>query len=96
MAIAKSQVTIFRCCFCQQLMTDGRSDKKTCSTACRVKLHRWKKRIDDLEVKADSIITEFQEYLKFYDAVPRAVKALETIKTKSDAVLRQANIQGVS
>ena len=76
-------------------MTDGRADKKTCSTACRVKLHRWKKRIDDLEVKADNIIKEFQDYLKFYDAVPRTVTALTNIKNKSDAALRQANIQGV-
>jgi len=95
MSVVKDQLTIYRCCFCQKLMVDGRSDKKTCSPACRLKLHRWKKKIDILEVRAHEAIDELTEYLKFYDAVPRAISSIKSIKTRADASLKQADIQGV-
>jgi len=95
MAINRGQLTIFRCAFCGELMTDGRKDKKTCSVKCRMRLSRWRSKVYRLEDNAHKAIDLLEQYLKFYDALPIATGALTAIQDRAKAALQNNRIQAV-
>jgi hypothetical protein len=96
MAILKGQLTIFRCAWCDQVMVDGRIDKKCCSPVCRKRWSRWKQKVDKLEVRAAQALSLLDDYLKHYATRDRAAQAVKRIETQAKRALVENHVQAVS
>lgn len=83
------------CIFCGATFTTTRADAKTCSTLCRVKMSRWRKRLFKHNHDAIEAIHEMASYLKYTDSTPDAVQLLQHLKAEIEMRLFQANVKAV-
>lgn len=96
MVIRKGQLTIFRCAWCDNIMVDGRADKKCCSATCRKRWSRWKKKIDRLEMQCQNNLDLLNDYLQHFATRERAARATKNIEIYAKRLLIANHVQEVS
>lgn len=95
MAIRKGQLTIFRCAWCDNVMVDGRSDKQTCSDACRKRWSRWKKKIDRIEAQCVKNLEMLNDYLQHFATREKAAQTTKRIEISAKRLLVENHVQDV-
>lgn len=80
------QLRIDRCFFCHEHLPTGRRDRKTCSARCRMRLSRWRKRLDLHHKNATAQLTEIGEYLAYPDAVAKAAQLLNDLEAQISSI----------
>lgn len=96
MTIRKGQLTIFRCAWCDNVMVDGRADKKCCSATCRKRWSRWKAKIIRLEKKCNENLELLNEYLNHFATRERAARVVKNIELSAKRLLIENHVQEVS
>lgn len=95
-------MTVFKCAWCAKHLIEPtglrqtRSDKRFCDASCRGKYHRWKKRLQKLQLQAITAVNLIEPYLEHEAARPDAVAAMKAIRDRSIGHLAWHGVKGVS
>jgi len=96
MVIRKGQLIIFRCAWCDNVMVDGRVDKKCCSTVCRKRWSRWRKKIEAIEKRCQASLEELNDYLNHFATREKAARVVKDIEISAKRVLVENHVQEVN
>jgi hypothetical protein len=95
MGIRKGQLTIFRCAWCDNVMVDGRVDKKCCGATCRKRWSRWKQKISRLDKQCKENLALLNDYLNHYATREQAARVVKDIELTAKRLLIEAHVQEV-
>jgi len=95
MTIRKGQLTIFRCAWCDNIMVDGRADKKCCSATCRKRWSRWKSKVARLEKQCLANLELLNDYLQHFATRESAARSTKNIEIAAKRLLVENHVQEV-
>lgn len=95
MPILKQQLTIYRCAWCDQLMVDGRVDKKFDRPLCRKRFSRWKQKVDRIEKQCNDNLALLNDYLNHVVTREKAAQVTKGIELKAKRLLIENHVQEV-
>jgi len=85
------QLRLDNCLWCNKPLPSGRYDRKT-HEACRVKLHRWKKKMYGATKRASIELENIEQYLNFDWMFCEAAAELKKIQDQINEIYKKHNI----
>jgi Fe-S-cluster-containing dehydrogenase component len=75
-----SQLTMYHCRFCNELIPIGRIDRVYCSKACKQRAYRWRNKVDRYAREIRRNLSAISEYLDYDDTKSEALRQLAIIR----------------
>lgn len=85
------QLRLDNCLWCGKPLPDGRYDRKT-HNECRVKLHRWKRKLSRAKAEALKQIQIIEAFMQFEWEFCDAVNEMKSVQDAINEVYRKHNI----
>jgi len=95
MVIRKGQLTVFRCAWCDNVMVDGRSDKKCCSAICRKRWSRWRAKIQRIDKQCKANLELLNDYLNHFATRDAAARVTKDIEIAAKRLLIENHVQEI-
>ncbi|MBV8281238.1 MAG: hypothetical protein JO347_04140 [Candidatus Eremiobacteraeota bacterium] len=71
----------------------SRDDAKTCSDKCRKAMSRWRQNMPKNSSKAQAMVYEMGNYLKYYASREKAIEDLIQLRHHIDATLKENGVK---